>query len=1092
MFDARDARGNLVQVRYPDETVTRTAYDVLGRPVWTVDRYKPGSPDAGAHGTQTIYDELGSVTESRRYNAMLIVVELDADPNLPTGHSIQRSRFVSQGTLLSTTVTTYDSARRVGSVRGPDGRTTAYEYENNGRVSKVTNPLGQVTQYQYFDKYIDPGTGLEVNKRFDEVIDAAGRKVTTEYDYAGRVKKTIWHGDSLIDTDDIFTDATYADHGLTVTTTDQERDLTDSEYDLSGRLTAVVQADPDGAGMPQVRPRWVYGYDKYGNQTLLRDPRDNDTFGGTENRETLFGYDAIGLRTKRTLPETQFETWTYDQFGRVDLRIDFEDQKAKHIYYASGIHTGRLQEVRYYAGASEPAVPEKVEYQYDELGRTKQVTERAAGTSAITRTVTHAYDGDGRLTEKLTYGPGKVPGVDAPDEQLRYAYHDATGRLVRTYTGPSGAPVTEVQYGYDELGRLKSVTVEKLNGAVPPARPSSIRYDAVGNSMGTTTLPNTVYTYDEVGNLNTVAGPNGVVHDYDYDPFHRLDVLTVKKTANGPSLVKYDYQVFADGQRDYVDETSYDANGNPTGPAVRTDWDYDNLNRLITERYAAPGQAGFYNTTYTYNEVGNRLTKVTDKDGTAGDETITYATYDRNDRLITETSTLSGTTTYGYDKNGSMTSRAKGAQSDSYGFDLRNRLTSATVAGVASTFGYDHAGNRVSKTVSGGATTHFLVDANNPTGYSQVVQESATLGGTPSASFVYGLDLVYQNRGGADAHYAYDGSGNARLLTSTSGTITDTYRYDAFGVAQSSTGATTNDYRYAGERLETATGNIHLRARDYDAGTGRFTSADRYEGEGADPSTLHKYLYANANPVYYADPSGFISITSLGVTAANALKLVGSRAVVAYSVYDKADTTVTAIRLISQFAATGTVDPLAAGALLAQFLPFGKLLSKASFIGNRLTGATKILDSVYGRIRGLPETKISQILGEAGAGLVTKKLDMIPTDFPVRYHGIDGVFKKGNRLVIVESKGGASELAETVRDGYQMSGDWITSKIDRLLNSGDPLKMEWGRELQKHMNAGTLDGMVVRTPRPGGVVGDPVYQIKNVQGLGARDGGWTV
>ncbi|MGN0496480.1 MAG: GIY-YIG nuclease family protein, partial [Lachnospiraceae bacterium] len=41
---------------------------------------------------------------------------------------------------------------------------------------------------------------------------------------------------------------------------------------------------------------------------------------------------------------------------------------------------------------------------------------------------------------------------------------------------------------------------------------------------------------------------------------------------------------------------------------------------------------------------------------------------------------------------------------------------------------------------------------------------------------------------------------------------------------------------------------------------GIFISMDSYQGSIYDPVTLHKYLYANANPVMYTDPSGYMGL----------------------------------------------------------------------------------------------------------------------------------------------------------------------------------------------------------------------------------------
>jgi RHS repeat-associated protein len=47
-----------------------------------------------------------------------------------------------------------------------------------------------------------------------------------------------------------------------------------------------------------------------------------------------------------------------------------------------------------------------------------------------------------------------------------------------------------------------------------------------------------------------------------------------------------------------------------------------------------------------------------------------------------------------------------------------------------------------------------------------------------------------------------------------------------------------------------------------DTDRGRFWTMDVWEGVIRDPASLHKYMYANANPVSFVDPSGQITISS--------------------------------------------------------------------------------------------------------------------------------------------------------------------------------------------------------------------------------------
>jgi RHS repeat-associated protein len=237
--------------------------------------------------------------------------------------------------------------------------------------------------------------------------------------------------------------------------------------------------------------------------------------------------------------------------------------------------------------------------------------------------------------------------------------------------------------------------------------------------------------------------------------------------------------------------------------------------------------------------VGNRKTIASTLSGVNSGGTFSYNT---DDELSTDV----------YDNNGDTTH--SGANSFSY--DSENHLMGMN--GGAVTLLYDGDGNRVAKTV-GSVTTRYLVDDLNPTGYPQVVDE--LVGGAVTRQYTYGLDRISENQfvGGAwtPSFYGVDGGGSVRQLTNSSGTVTDTYEYDAFGNKVNSTGTTPNNYLYRGEQYDTDLSLYYLRARYYNPVTGRFLNVDPLAGRGQ-----RRYEYAGANPVDGSDPSGNFVLAS--------------------------------------------------------------------------------------------------------------------------------------------------------------------------------------------------------------------------------------
>lgn len=112
--------------------------------------------------------------------------------------------------------------------------------------------------------------------------------------------------------------------------------------------------------------------------------------------------------------------------------------------------------------------------------------------------------------------------------------------------------------------------------------------------------------------------------------------------------------------------------------------------------------------------------------------------------------------------------------------------------------------------------------------------------------------------------YVQDGHGSVTALVENL-KITDTYTYDSYGILLKKTGDTDNDYLYIGEQYNESTGLYYLRARYMSPETGTFTTMDTYAGTLDNPVSLHKYLYANGNPVMYTDPTGNFSLMETSV-----------------------------------------------------------------------------------------------------------------------------------------------------------------------------------------------------------------------------------
>ena len=203
--------------------------------------------------------------------------------------------------------------------------------------------------------------------------------------------------------------------------------------------------------------------------------------------------------------------------------------------------------------------------------------------------------------------------------------------------------------------------------------------------------------------------------------------------------------------------------------------------------------------------------------------------------------------TYHYNANGNLLKQS-GMADTIYTYDAYNRLTAYQQGEQKESYTYDAEGVRRSKT-TGTDSIYFVSDTRGE--LSQTLAETDGKGNV-KAEYTRADSLTAQ----VISYYLYDGHGDVRALLNEAGRITDKYCYNAYGELLEKEGDTENHYLYTGEYYDGTSNLYYLRARYMNPSTGVFISMDTNEGSIYDPDTLHKYLYANGNPVTYSDPSG--------------------------------------------------------------------------------------------------------------------------------------------------------------------------------------------------------------------------------------------
>jgi RHS repeat-associated protein len=864
---AYNSNGRVTRITDPLNQMYTYAYDGRGNRIQGTDPL--------GHSTKTTYDAAGRVVAEEDQLGYTTTYEYDVAGNRIAGTDPLGNRttytFDAYGNRTSTTRTRTDLDGVEYVIKN------ATRYDALGRTVEATDVLGQTTRYEY-----------GVNGRLAAAVDELNRRTRYEYDDNGDLCKTIhWDG--------TFEEKTYDANGKVVTERDRFGRITTYEYDALDR--EITRSRPDGQVMTNEYDaagrqlaalvngqRWEYDHDA-GHSFMIQDishqkPRIVKSTAPDGTVATI-DYDANGNVVSMSGPDETVQAITYDALNRpAYVQVDGQ---ASTVFNLDP--KGQL------SGATQPRGVNYV-YTYDPLGRLTQVVDplgnetsyaydelgnKLTQTDANGNTTRWDYDNAGRVQkrtlplgmyESFTYGvDGNVATRTDFNGKATTFHYDTQNQLVSkeypngstvifTYT-PSGQRETIVDqrgttsYDYDQFGRVTRVDN-------PDDTFIAYTYDAFGNRANVTTRSGTAtYDYDANGVLETVAGPDGGITQYG------TDATTGWTTVSLPNGASTRVKTDSNGRTSWIEHLdavdtvfkqfgiAYEEDGDNTRTVTEENgrtvtYTYDELHRLVEEQIvdSVHGDDTF---TYTYDSVGNRLSK-TNSSG------ITAYEYDANNRLIRD-----GEWTCMYDDNGNLIEKSNATDAWTYAYDAEDRLVRVERPdGMVVEYEYDADGVRVATIVNGDRST-YVVDKEVQ--YHRVLEELDETGAV-QAFYVYGNSLINETRNGQPHYFHGDWLNTTRALTDAAGSPIAGYAFDAFGNLLWQEGGVWTPYQFTGEPVDANTGFTYLRARWLGSKVGRFFTADRYQGNTTDPFSQNAYLYANSDPTSNSDPSGNLALVS--------------------------------------------------------------------------------------------------------------------------------------------------------------------------------------------------------------------------------------
>ena len=484
------------------------------------------------------------------------------------------------------------------------------------------------------------------------------------------------------------------------------------------------------------------GYDSAGDLTSQSNPDGN----GSEVATTTYAYDADGEQTSTTAPDGNISGANAGNYTTVTA------------YNADGEKTAVTQ-----AGGSGATVTPRITYYGYDTDGNQTTSEDARG-----YTTTTSYNADDRATL-----------VTNPDGDATLTCYDGDGNIAQTVP-PSGVAANNLTaascpssypsgYG-DRLATDSTVATFDAQG-----RRAQETTPAPAGQSGYET---TTYTYDGNGNLIETAAPpttTGGPDNVTVDTYNSAGQLATQATGYGTSSVSTtSYCYDPDGMRTAV--VAPDGNVSGVAPCENTaPW---TVNPATSSNQAA------FQTTYSYDSAGEQVSTTSPANTAAPNGATTVSTYDPAGNLLTSVDPDQVTTTYTYTPRkqiATISYSGSVAHSVTFTWDADGAKTGMTDGTGTTSYGYDPFGDLTSVTNGGGQAVSYTYDPDSdPTSVGYPLPATATW--ATSSTLTYGYDnagrlTTVTDFGGNKITIGStpDGEENSIALGSTGDTIATTY-----------------------------------------------------------------------------------------------------------------------------------------------------------------------------------------------------------------------------------------------------------------------------------------------------------------------------